>query len=134
VKPIILAGIASVVLALACYTIAFVSEQRRRRVDGMVLGFLALGVLFDLGSALFMILGAKGRVLTPHGVVGFTALGLMLVVTAWALRLRGSAEVTASFDAFFRIAFGAWVVAFVSGVVMVGAQRAAAPPAARLPF
>jgi len=127
-KPLILAGVVSVVLALACYTMAFAAEQRVRRITGAVLGMLAVGVVFDLASAVFMISGSQGSVLTPHGAVGFTALGIMLVLVALAARhrwRRGEAEVPAGLQAFFRIAYAAWVLAFVSGVAMVAAQGAA---------
>ena len=124
-KPLILAGIVSVVLALACYTMAFASEQRARRISGAVLGLLVVGVVLDLSSALFMIKGAQGSVLTPHGIVGFTALGIMVVLMALAARhrrRRGGAEVPAGLHAFFRIAYALWVLAFLSGVAMVAAQ------------
>jgi hypothetical protein len=131
-RPLIMAGIASVVLALACYTMAFASEQRVRRVTGAVLGLLVLGVLLDVASAVCMIAGAHGSLLTPHGVVGFTALGIMLVLTVLAARhrrRRPEADVPAGLHAFFRIAYALWVLAFLSGVAMV-AQAAAARRAA----
>jgi hypothetical protein len=136
-KPLILAGIVSVVLALACYTMAFAAERRVRRVTGAVLGLLVLGVLLDLASAVCMVEGARGSLLTPHGIVGFSALGIMLVlliVAARHRRRRGEEEVPAGLHAFFRIAYAVWVLAFLSGVAMVAAQGAAARRAALAVF
>lgn len=134
-KPIILLGISLVVLALGCYTIGFVTEQRDRRISAGVLGFLVVGVVLDLTATLCMILGTSRSLLTPHGLIGFSALAAMLALTVVAARHRGrnaDAEVSGWLHTFARLAYGFWIVAFVSGAALVAAQRAAARHAALL--
>jgi hypothetical protein len=94
-------------------------------VTGAIVGLLVAGAALDLSSAILMVGGARGSVFTPHGVVGFTALGIMLALVALAARHRwrgGETDVPPGLHAFFRIAYVLWVLAFLSGVLSVAAQ------------
>ncbi len=135
-KPLIMAGVLLVVLALLAYTIGIAIEQRGRRITRAVLGALVAGVLLDLAATSCMIVGTRRSPLTPHGLLGFSALFAMVAFTVVATghrRRSGNAEVPASLHVFARLAYVFWVIAFVSGAAHVAAQRAARE-AARLPF
>ena len=119
--PLLRAGVTIVVLALASYTVGVVFEQRARRVGRRALTFLVAGVVFDVTATICMILGS-GKVLTLHGVLGYSALAGMLVETVLAARHRlrsGDAEVPRWLHLSARIAYSWWVVAFVSGGILV---------------
>jgi hypothetical protein len=123
--PLLRAGVTIVVLALASYTVGVVFEQRARRVGRLALAFLVSGVVFDVTATVCMILGS-GKVLTLHGVLGYSALVGMLVETVLAARHRlrsGDAEVPRWLHLSTRIAYFWWVVAFVSGGILVATGR-----------
>ena len=123
--PLLRTGVTIVVLALASYTVGVVIEQRARRVARRALGFLIAGVVLDVTATICMILGS-GKVMTLHGVLGYSALGGMLVETVLAARHRirmGDAEVPRWLHLFTRAAYSWWVIAFVSGGILVATSR-----------
>jgi len=123
--PLLRTGVTIVVLALASYTVGVVIEQRARRISRRALAFLVVGVVLDVTATLCMILGS-GKVMTLHGVLGYSALAGMLVETLLAARHRvrsGEAEVPRWLHLFTRVAYSWWVVAFVSGGILVATSR-----------
>lgn len=123
--PLLRAGVSTVVLALAGYTVGVVTEQRARRVTRRALTFLVVGVVLDVTATVCMILGA-GKVLTLHGLLGYSALAGMLVETVLAGRYRlrsGDREVPRWLHLFTRGAYAWWVVAFISGGLLVAVGR-----------
>jgi hypothetical protein len=131
-KTYTLIAIVIVTLALLCYTVGTVSQQRSRRITPTALGFLTVGLVFDVVATIFMILGS-GQLVSLHGVLGYSALAGMLVevAVAWRWRVRnGEQAVTDGMRRYARLAYGYWVVAFISGGLLVGMARRAAGAAA----
>lgn len=125
-SPILLTGTIIVNLALVFYTIGIVIEQRGRRVSARVVLFLTLGVIFDVVATGCMIAGSSRGPFTAHGLLGFSSLAAMLTETglAWKHRLRfGDQEVPAWLHRFSRLAYGWWVVAYITGAVLVMSKR-----------
>jgi hypothetical protein len=127
-KTYTMLAVTIVTLALLCYTVGTVAQQRSRRVTGSVIGFLGVGVALDIIATVFMILGS-GKVLTLHGLIGYTALAGMLVEVgiAWRWRRRrGGERITDPMALYSKVAYGYWVLAFVSGGLMAMSARRAA--------
>jgi hypothetical protein len=123
---VLLAGIVIVNLALLCYAIGIVSEQRSHRVSAATLNWLRLGVVLDVTATACMIAGSSRGWFTPHGLLGFSSLAAMLVETglAWRHRARlGDQVVPAWLHRYSRIAFGWWIVAYITGAVLVMGAR-----------
>lgn len=123
--PLLRGGVTIVVLALASYTVGVVTEQRARSVTARALLFLVLGVALDVAATVCMILGS-GKVLTLHGVLGYSALAAMLVETVLAVRHRlhsGDAPAPRWLHLYTRAAYSWWVVSFVSGGLLVAFAR-----------
>lgn len=121
-SPILITGTIIVNLALAFYTIGIVIEQRTRRVSRTVVTFLTAGVIFDLVATGCMIAGSSSGPFTPHGLLGFSSLAAMLAETglAWRHRLRqGDAEVPSWLHRYSRLAYGWWIVAYITGAILV---------------
>ena len=121
-SPILIAGTIIVNLALICYTIGIVTEQRQRRVSRRVVSFLTAGVIFDLVATGCMIAGSSSGPFTAHGLLGFSSLAAMLVETglAWRHRTRhGEAVVPDWLHRYSRLAYGWWVVAYITGAFLV---------------
>lgn len=121
-NSILLTGTIIVNLALVFYTVGIFIEQRSRRVSSRVVTFLTAGVLFDLVATGCMIAGSSRGPFTAHGLLGFSSLAAMLLETgfAWRHRLRqGDAEVPAWLHRYSRLAYGWWIVAYVTGAILV---------------
>ena len=133
-KPYTMLAVTIVTLALIFYTVGTVAQQRARRITAIVLGFLTVGLLFDVVASVFMILGS-GKIISLHGLLGYSALAGMLVevVVVWRWRNRqGEAPISGGMASYSKLAYGYWVLAFVSGGLLVGLSRRAAESAAAL--
>lgn len=125
-SPILVAGTAIVHLALACYTVGILLEQRARKVSPRALGFLTSGVVFDVVATVCMIVGSSRGPFTLHGLLGFSSLTAMVVETslAWRHRLaHGDREVSRGLHLYSRLAYFWWVAAYVTGAALVMMAR-----------
>jgi hypothetical protein len=123
-----MAAVLTVTLALALYTVGTVKQQRSRRSTLAVRGWLTTGVAFDVTATALMIVASKSLSPTLHGVLGYSALALMLTDTIqmWRhARARGDAEVSKGLHLYSRFAYGYWVVAYFTGAALVMAEKAA---------
>jgi len=122
VNPVLLTGTIIVNLALIFYTVGIFIEQRSRRVSSKVVTLLTAGVIFDLVATACMIAGSSRGPFTAHGLLGFSSLAAMLLETgfAWRHRLRqGESEVPSWLHRYSRLAYGWWIVAYVTGAILV---------------
>jgi len=125
-KPILMAGTSIVILALVSYSIGILTEQRRRRVTQLVLKALTIGVVLDITATVCMIIGSENSMFSLHGILGYSSLTAMLTDTAlaWRHRMRaGEAEVPRWLHLYSRIAYTWWVLAFITGGLLVAMNR-----------
>jgi len=112
-----------VMVALVFYSIGFVKEQRRKLVTSRVLLFFTIGVLLDITATTLMILGSSKGGLTIHGIIGYSSLLGMSIDTflLWRHNLKQipGKEVGAHLHIYSRFAYGWWVIAFITGGVLV---------------
>ena len=121
-SPILITGTIIVNLALIFYTVGIVIEQRSHRVSRTVVNFLTAGVVFDVVATGCMIAGSSSGPFTAHGLLGFSSLGAMLLETGFASRHRlhqGDTEVPLWLHRYSRLASGWWIVAYITGAVLV---------------
>ena len=122
-NPILKAGTRIVVLALLSYSIAILTEQRKKIVSRTVLLFLSLGVLLDITATACMIIGSPNSPFTAHGFLGYSALLAMLIDCSLIVKARlahgTDAAVNRGLHLYSRYAYFWWVLAFVTGSVMV---------------
>ena len=131
-KTYTLVAVTIVTLALIAYTVGTVAQQRSRRISRRVVGFLTVGL--DIVATVFMILGS-GKLVSLHGLLGYTALAGMMVevLIAWRRRIsRGDMPISNGMALYARAAYGYWVLAFLSGGLLVGISRRAAQAAVML--
>lgn len=125
-KPVLIAGTIIVNLALICYTIGIITEQRRHQVTASVLAFLTAGVVFDITATVCMILGSTQSPFTLHGILGYSSLAAMSTdaVLIWRYRLQaGDAEVPRGLHLYSRAAYIWWVLAYITGAALVFLAR-----------
>jgi hypothetical protein len=121
-SPILVTGTIIVNLALVSYAVGIIAEQRSRRVSAATLNWLRLGVVLDITATACMIAGSSSGPFTAHGLLGFSSLAAMIVETSLAWRHRsasGDEPVSGWLHQYSRIAFGWWIVAYITGAVLV---------------
>ena len=126
-SPALRAGVSIVLLALASYTAGVLIAQRRKAISSRALALLVAGVVFDVTATVFMIIGS-GRMVTLHGVIGYSALAAMVADTWLAWRHRrafGDAAVPQWLHLYTRGAYAWWVLAFVTGAALAAMSRGA---------
>lgn len=122
-NPLSMTGATIVILAMISYSIAIITEQRKRRIDTFILRFLTIGLFLDITATAFMILGSSRGPFTLHGVLGYSSLTAMMIDTLliWRFyRANGnSVTVSAALHTYTRIAYLWWITAFVTGILLV---------------
>lgn len=117
------AGTTIVIFALASYSIAIITEQRKKILRRRILVFLTLGVALDITATIFMILGSSKGIFTLHGIIGYSSLLGMFIdaVLIWQLKIKkGSySPVPDNIHIYSRYAYIWWVIAFITGGVLV---------------
>ncbi len=112
-----------VTLALISYSIAILTEQRKRKVINLVLVFLSLGVMLDIGATTMMIIVSENSPFTLHGILGYSSLTAMIIdaVLLWRFRMKSGSEekVARPVHLYSRIAYIWWVAAYITGTLMV---------------
>ena len=112
-----------VTLALISYSIAILTEQKKRKVINMVLIFLTLGVMLDIGATTMMIIVSENSPFTIHGILGYSSLTLMVIdaILLWRFRMQKGAteKVSRPIHLYSRIAYIWWVAAYITGTLMV---------------
>ena len=115
-------GTTIVFFALASYSIAIFTEQRKKILRRRILVFLTLGVALDITATVLMILGSS-KVFTIHGIIGYSSLLGMLIDTIliWRLKIQQGAycPVPDKIHIFSRYAYIWWLIAFVTGGLLV---------------
>ena len=116
-------GTSIVFFALLFYTIGILTEQKHKKVLPKVLLFLTLGIIADIIATGFMIAGSSKGIFTLHGIIGYSSLLGMLIdnVLIWRLKIRSgiNADVPDSVHVYSRYAWIWWVIAFITGGLLV---------------
>jgi len=123
VKPLAIIAATIVTIALISYSVAIITEQRKRKVLNLVLIFLTLGVTLDITSTAMMIIVSENSPFTLHGIMGYTSLSLMLVdaFLLWKHRIKfgSEKEVSKGIHLYSRVAYIIWVLAYITGSLLV---------------
>ncbi|MBN1819115.1 MAG: hypothetical protein JXR31_14940 [Prolixibacteraceae bacterium] len=116
-------GTSIVVLALISYSIAIITEQRKKVINKIVLIFLSLGVCLDITATIFMILGSSKGALTTHGIIGYSSLLGMAIdaILIWRQKSKKgiNSNVPNGLHIYSRYAYIWWIIAFLTGGLLV---------------
>ncbi len=116
-------GTSVVVFALLSYAIGVITEQRTSIISRKVITFLTLGVCLDITATIFMIAGSDKGGFTLHGFIGYSSLlGMLLdAVLMWVRVIKNGLnnKVPKSLHLYSRYAFIWWVLAFITGGLLV---------------
>lgn len=116
-------GAGIVLFAQFSYSLSIITEQKHRRVTPFVLNFLRIGLVLDVTATLFMILGSSKSAFTLHGILGYSSLAGMFIDTVliWRFHLKTlpGTPVPEKLHLYSRFAYGWWVTAFFTGLLLV---------------
>lgn len=122
-NPLLRLGTTIVIFALASYSIAIITEQRKKILRRRILVFLTLGVALDITATIFMILGSSKGVFTLHGIIGYSSLIGMFIdaVLIWRLKMKNGTYslVPDNVHIYSRYAYIWWIIAFITGGLLV---------------
>ena len=122
-KPLAIFAASVVTLALISYSIAILTEQRKKLVINRVLIFLTMGVVLDISATIMMIIVSENSPFTIHGILGYSSLTLMLIdaILLWRFRIRkGSSQIVSrGVHLYSRVAYMWWVAAYITGTMLV---------------
>jgi hypothetical protein len=116
-NQLLIIGTIIVTCALASYSVAVITEQRKNILSGFVLLFLTAGITLDITATCFMIAGSRRIPITFHGILGYSALTAMLIDTilVWKSRLKGAMSLSRRLHLYTRFAYLWWVIAYFAG-------------------
>jgi len=121
-KPILIAGISIVNLALIFYATAIITQSRSKSINRTVLTFLTVGIIFDITSTICMII-SSGKIISFHGIIGYSSLLAMfsdtLISYLTVNRYGLNSVLSKKFIRWSQIAFSYWVLAYITGVILV---------------
>ena len=116
-------GTRLVVFALLFYSIGIFTEQRKKHATNVVLIFITLGLVTDITATIFMIIGSDNSAFTLHGLLGYSSLLAMLIdaILLWRFRIKQGVEteVTKGLHKYCRYAYTWWLLAFITGALLV---------------
>ncbi len=115
-------GTVIVTFALIFYSIFIFAEQRHQVLTAFIVATLTLGVALDITSTTVMIVGSRNIQITPHGLLGYSALTGMLIdaILIWRHWRSNNKTLPISrrLNRYTRIAYGWWVLAYIAGAVL----------------
>lgn len=122
-NPISITGAFIITIALLSYGIGSISLQRFKMVSPGVLLFLTAGVILDIAGTILMIVGSKNTPFTLHGCIGYSALLAMLtdLILIWLVYSKKGLNTFVSkyLYLYSKIAYGWWVIAYITGSLLV---------------
>jgi hypothetical protein len=122
-KTILMAGSMVVTIALVFYTIGFLKIRIKRFVTSRVLLFYTIGITLDITATTLMIIGSGKGLMTLHGIIGYSSLAGMLADTLllWRHNLKEGPDrsVNPRLHLYSRISYAWWVVAYITGGLLV---------------
>ncbi len=121
-----IAGIITINLALACYSIGVWSERISAQLKPWHVVFFWFGIVFDTWGTGLMFAGADGMTYDVHGLSGVLAIVLMLIHGVWAtaVLLRKDENLIANFHKFSVTVWLIWLIPYLSPMLLMVAARA----------
>jgi len=110
-----------VTFALVFYSVGVLTEQKKSAISRKVLLFLTIGVILDITSTILMIISSSNIPITVHGILGYSALLVMLIdaILIWRHWFRnGSSQTPRGLHLYTRIAYSWWVIAYIAGSII----------------
>ena len=116
---VIIAGVILIHIALILYTIFICKEFKYKRATSSLLKFITSAVILDILATSCMMIGTSEEYFTLHGILGYTALFLMIIdaIFIWKHKMNHGSEVAfnTGLDRYSKFSYFLWIIAFATG-------------------
>lgn len=116
---VIVAGVILIHIALILYSVFFYKEHKYKRATTGLLIFITIAVMFDLSATICMMMGTAKEYFTLHGILGYTALTVMIIdaIFIWKHRINNGSETpfSVNLNRYSVFAYILWIIAFATG-------------------
>jgi uncharacterized protein YxeA len=121
-EKVIIVGVIFIHISLVLYSIFIWKENKHKRATNGVVGFITAAVTFDVAATICMMIGTVEKYFTLHGILGYTALVVMIAdaVFIWRHRNRHGTEVPFSdtLNRNSKLGYVLWLIAFGTGEML----------------
>jgi len=122
-KPILIAGVVIVNMALIFYSIGIITQLVTKKISPKVLFFVTMGLVFDITATVCMIIGSTTGGISWHGLIGYSSLLGMLLDIWFSYRYINKSGINTNpgkkFNSWSATAYFYWVVAYITGAIIV---------------
>lgn len=119
---IIIAGVILIHIAFILYSVFIYKEHKYKRATKSLLVFITAAVIFDISATVCMMIGVAEKYFTLHGVLGYSALAVMVTdaVFIWKHYNKHGSEVPFSkaLNRNSKLGYVLWLVAFFTGELL----------------
>ncbi len=113
-KPILIAGSSIVTVALVLYSISYFSFHKKKTITRSLLRIQTLALVFDITATTLMIIGSENSPFTLHGILGYSALTVMIIDTGFFWAKRKTVQL-GWLSVYSTVAWVWWVAAYITG-------------------
>ena len=119
---VIVSGVIMIHIALVLYSIFIYKENKYQRATHGVRAFITAAVIFDISATICMMIGTEEEIITLHGILGYTALLVMLTdaIFIWKHYNKHGSEVpfSATLNRNSKLGYFLWLIAFATGEIL----------------
>lgn len=127
---VIIAGVILIHIAFICYSVFIYKEHKYKRATKGLLVFITTAVIFDVSATVCMMIGVAEEYFTLHGVLGYSALLVMVIdaVYIWKHYNKFGSEVPFSktLNRNSKLGYVLWLIAFFTGEMLAVMNHQAA--------
>lgn len=127
---VIIAGVILIHIALILYSVFIYKEHKYKRATKGLLVFITAAVLFDISATACMMIGTAEKYFTLHGILGYTALAVMVTdaIFIWRHYNKFGSEVPFSdtLNRNSKLGYILWLIAFFTGEMLAVMNHQAA--------
>jgi hypothetical protein len=121
-SSIIITGVVLIHIAFILYSIFIYKEHKYKRATKGLLVAITSAVIFDISATVCMMIGVVEEYITLHGILGYTALEVMITdaVFIWRHKNKFGSEVpfSATLNRNSKLGYGLWIFAFLTGELL----------------
>ena len=127
---VIIAGVILIHIAFILYSVFIYKEHKYKRATNGLLVFITAAVLFDISATVCMMIGTAEKYFSLHGILGYTALAVMVTdaIFIWRHYNKFGSEVPFSktLNRNSKLGYILWLIAFFTGEMLAVMNHQAA--------
>ncbi len=127
---VIIAGVILIHIAFILYSVFIYKEHKYKRATKGLLVFITAAVLFDISATVCMMIGTAEKYFSLHGILGYTALAVMVTdaIFIWRHYNKFGSEVPFSktLNRNSKLGYVLWLIAFFTGEMLAVMNHQAA--------